>query len=329
MKILHVLVSRVSLPPLKYGGTQRVIWALAQAQRDHGHEVRFLWGDAPRVPAGTTVAKKGQALNPLIGDWPDIVHFHRAPDEPISKPFVVTEHFNAGGPQTYHQNTIFLSRRHAAIHNAHRFVYNGLNWSDYGQPEFSPRGNYLHFLGKARVATKNLTGAMDVARQANKKLSVLGGPRIKLGRGGYIHLARHVSFKGMVGGETKNNLIRQSQGLLLPVRWHEPFGLAYTESLYLGCPVFATPYGAIPEIISEPEVGFLSASGTELAHAVSDLSGYDRRLCHELAVERFGHYKMAKGYEACYQQVLDGQPLHANAPYADTNLTELLPFSSR
>ena len=56
MKILHVLVSRVSLPPPKYGGTQRVIWSLAQAQRAQGHEVRFLWGDAPQVPAGTIVA---------------------------------------------------------------------------------------------------------------------------------------------------------------------------------------------------------------------------------------------------------------------------------
>lgn len=328
MKILHVLVSRVSLPPPKYGGTQRVIWSLAQAQRAQGHEVRFLWGDAPQVPAGTIVAKKGQALNPLIGDWPDIVHFHRAPDEPISKPFVVTEHFNAGGPQQYHLNTVFLSRQHAAIHHGHCYVYNGLDWSDYGEPCFTPKGKYFHFLGKARIATKNLSGAIATAKQAKAKLAVLGGPRMKLGKGGYIHFDRHVSFKGMVGGEHKHNLIRQSNGLLLPVRWHEPFGLAYTESLFLGAPVFATPYGAIPEIVSEPELGFLSTKAEELAAAMADMSPYNRRMCHEVAKERFGHMQMAQGYQQCYETVLDGQTLHQTAPYAETDLTALLPFET-
>lgn len=327
MKILHVLISRVSLPPEKYGGTQRVIWSLAQAQRQQGHEVRFLWGEAPRVPPGTIVAKRHQPLNPLIGDWPDIVHFHRAPDEPIDKPFVVTEHFNATAACEYHPNTIFLSKQHAAIHHGHCFVYNGLDWSDYGEPEFHPKQQYLHFLGKARIATKNLSGAIATAGLAGRKLAVLGGPRFKLGRGGYAYFTPRVRFKGMVGGEHKHSLIRQSQGLLLPVRWHEPFGLAYTESLYLGCPVFATPYGAIPEIVSEPELGCLATDATALAEAMADMSRYDRRLCHEVAKTRFGHLQMAAGYQQYYEQVLDGQPLHQQAPYATTDLTALLPFN--
>lgn len=326
MKIMHVLVSRVSLPPPKYGGTQRVIWSLAQAQKAQGHEVRFLWGDAPSVPPGTIIAKKGESLNNLIGDWPDIVHFHRAPDEHIDKPFVVTEHFNANSARTYHPNTIFLSKKHAAIHHGQCFVYNGLDWSDYGEPGFSPKSDYFHFLGKARIATKNLAGAINTTKQAGRKLAVLGGPRIKLGRGGYIYWDRNVSFKGMVGGEYKHNLIRQSQGLLLPVRWHEPFGLAYTESLFLGCPVFATPYGAIPEIVSEKEMGFLSTDHTELAAAMEDMSQYNRKLCHEVARERFGHLQMAQGYQQYYQQVLDGVPLHSSAPFATEDLTALLPF---
>ena len=48
-----------------------------------------------------------------------------------------------------------------------------------------------------------------------------------------------------------SSLLNASRGLIFPVRWHEPFGLAVIESLYFGCPVFATPYGALPELVQE------------------------------------------------------------------------------
>ena len=42
MKILHVLLTRMPVPPTKYGGTERVLWALYQGQTALGHEVKFL-----------------------------------------------------------------------------------------------------------------------------------------------------------------------------------------------------------------------------------------------------------------------------------------------
>ncbi len=104
---------------------------------------------------------------------------------------------------------------------------------------------------------------------------MLGGSRFSLSsRGFYFHPDLHLRFHGMVGGEQKNQLVRQSQGLISPVRWHEPFGLAIIESLYLGAPVFATPYGAIPGIITRPDIGLLSTSYTELADAVQNIKNY-------------------------------------------------------
>ena len=63
------------------------------------------------------------------------------------------------------------------------------------------------------------------------------------------------TFLGQVDDITKKYVIERSQGLIFPVKWHEPFGLAVTESLYLGAPVFATPYGSLPELVNE-EVDF-------------------------------------------------------------------------
>ncbi|AWB66799.1 glucosyl transferase [Saccharobesus litoralis] len=328
MKILHVLSSRISLPPEKYGGTERVIWSLAKAQMAQGHQVRFLWGNAKTVPQGTIRFQKGVPLNQQIGDWPDIVHFHRDYKESIDKPYVITEHGNASEPKEYDANTIFLSRKHAENAGGSCFVYNGLDWSEYGEPNLNQPKDYFHFLGKARHAIKNLDGTLETVERVNGKLAVLGGKRFRLGKGAYCYFNRKARFYGMVGGAKKHELICNSLGLVMPVRWHEPFGLAFTESLYLGTPVFATPYGSLPELIDQPEIGLLSTSGQELAEAMSDLSRFDRKMCHEVAKERFGADPMARGYQVCYEKVLSGQPLHNGKPSTQGGLLDLLPYNA-
>jgi glycosyltransferase involved in cell wall biosynthesis len=64
-----------------------------------------------------------------------------------------------------------------------------------------------------------------------------------------ITLSPHVRFHGLLGGDGKNAILNSSKGLVLPVLRHEPFGLAVIESLYFGCPLFGTPYGALPELL--------------------------------------------------------------------------------
>ena len=68
----------------------------------------------------------------------------------------------------------------------------------------------------------------------------------------------------MVGGNKKNRLLQHSKGLIFPVKWDEPFGLAITESLYCGCPVFGTPYGSLPELVPS-DVGFLAEDMNDIA----------------------------------------------------------------
>lgn len=328
MKILHVLNSKISLPPRGYGGTERVVWALAKAQMAAGHQVQFLWGQAPNLPSNARVIDTKLPLEEQIGSWPDIVHFHCPFDGKLNIPYVSTEHGNARGMREYGVNTIFLSQKHAQNHHAECYVYNGLDWQEYGEPKFSAPKDYFHFLGKASWPIKNLSGAIDIARASDVKLNVLGGSRVNFSRQFYCYLDRRLSFEGMVGGERKNQLIKHSQGLIFPVRWHEPFGLAIIESLYLGTPVFSTPYGALPEIISEVETGLLSSDYQELQQAIANVSHFNRNICHEVAVTQFSHHKMAQGYQVCYERVLAGEALNKSAPFSDENLHQLLPVSS-
>ncbi|GAB57672.1 glycosyltransferase [Rheinheimera nanhaiensis] len=328
MRILHVLQSKLSLPARDYGGTERIVWGLLTAQEAAGHEVRLLWGDAPDLPKNATRFDTTKSMREQIGDWPDIVHFHQPFDSQLDVPYISTEHGNAEYARSYGQNTVFLSARHATNHNAECFVYNGLDWSEYGQPHLGKPQNYFHFLGKAKWPIKNLSGAVAVSKQAGVKLHVLGGARFSLSsRGFYFHPDLHLRFNGMVGGQLKNQLVRNSSGLLFPVRWHEPFGLAVIESLYLGAPVFATPYGAIPEIITQPELGFLSSSYSELALAMQDGTKYDREACHHYAKTRFNNLTMAAAYQQCYLKVISGGVLNSKKPYAEHSWHELLPVT--
>jgi glycosyltransferase involved in cell wall biosynthesis len=85
------------------------------------------------------------------------------------------------------------------------------------------------------------------------------------------------------------------------------------ESLFYGCPVFGTPYGALPEIVT-PDVGFLSNRCSELAAQLEQSARFDPKTCHEHAVSQFNSKKMALSYLTYYQKVLDGVFINEKPP---------------
>lgn len=319
MKILHVLLTRMQLPPLKYGGTERVLWSLGIAQKEMGHQVRYLLKANANHNPDVQIYDDKKSLADQIDDWADIVHFHWPYEGELHKPFVCTEHSNCEEEKDFPINTIYLSSKHAENNSAICYVHNGLYWPSYGEPNFSPK-NYVHFLAKASWRIKNLQGTVRIAKAAQMPLHVLGGNRINIRRNPYCYLSPSIKFHGMVGGETKNQLIRNSKGLIFPVLWHEPFGLAVTESLYLGCPVFASPFGSLPDIISQDNIGMLSDSYEVLIEGVKAADTCDRRACHEHAKTYFSHMAMAKSYQACYEKVLSGENLNPHRPRSKANI---------
>jgi glycosyltransferase involved in cell wall biosynthesis len=313
---MHILlVNKALIPVFAYGGTERVIWDLGKALTQLGHKVSYL------VPAGSSCPfadvipiDPARSLESQIPDAVDLVHFQSKPDEPdvIRKPWVVTQHGNALEGESLPVNTIFVSRNHAQRHGSQSYVLNGLDWGDYGDPNLAAPEKYLHFLGKAAWRVKNVKGAIDVALHAKRRLEVLGGNRLNIKRGFRLTVSPRISFHGMVGGQVKMNLLRGSAGLVFPVRWHEPFGLAVIESLYFGAPVFATPYGALPEIVKS-ENGVLSASKAELARAVNEFVA-NRKLNHQLAQDYFNAKRMAADYLKMYETVISGGKLNPQPP---------------
>ena len=123
-------------------------------------------------------------------------------------------------------------------------VYNGLDWAGYGPVDFDRPRSHYHFPGKAAWGVKNVRGAIKVAKMAGVELDVLGGNRINFKRGFRWTLSRKIHFHGMVGGTQRPGLLNASRGLDLSgaaraVR-------AGGDRACTGCPVFSTPYGALP-----------------------------------------------------------------------------------
>lgn len=313
---MHILfVNQAPIPVFAYGGTERVIWDLGKSLAQLGHQVSYLVPQGSSCDFGRIIPlRPGLGWQQQIPADVDIVHFQFNPGltAELDRPCIVTQHGNSEESLPLPRNTVFVSRNHAQRHGSREFVYNGLDWSAYGPVDFSRPRLHHHFLGKAAWRVKNVQGAIDVSLDAGVELFVMGGTRLNFKRGFRFTWSRRIHFAGMVGGQRKFDLLNASRGLIFPVLWHEPFGLAVIESLYFGCPVFATPYGALPELVP-PSCGFLSNSRAALVDAIGSRT-FDPHACHRLAVEHFNATRMAEGYLEKYQRVMDGEQLHAVAP---------------
>ncbi|UJF23811.1 hypothetical protein L0B52_05530 [Suttonella sp. R2A3] len=174
MKILHVLPTKLPVPPQGYGGTERVLWSLIEGQRERGHSVRFLTKNKNQNDSRSIAWDDNKSIAQQVEGWADVIHFHFPFDGALRTPFICTEHGNCNEDKTYPQNSVFLSRKHADLYHGQCYVHNGLQWSMYGEPNIDRPDDYVHFLAKASWRVKNLQGGVRIAKAANKSLHVLG-----------------------------------------------------------------------------------------------------------------------------------------------------------
>ena len=330
---MHVLIaSEGVIPVLQYGGIERSIWYLGRDLTQLGHRVTYLVGKGSSCPfAKVVILDPGKTLVEQIPDDIDVAHIVYIRKKELGEikiPYISSVQVNFYDDRKLDINTVFVSENHANRYGSKAFVHNGMDWDDYGPVQLSNRRSYFHFLANAAWSVKNVRGAIKVIQKTpHETLHVLGGTRLNFNMGFRLTLSRRVKFHGMVGGGLKNSLLQGSKGMLLPVIWHEPFGISMTESLYFGCPVFGTPYGSQTELITE-DFGFLSNNASELALAIQSVESYSRKHCHEYACDQFNSVVMTKNYLAFYERVLNGEQLNQNQPaLVNTSEDRKLPWS--
>ena len=312
---MHVaIVHNALIPATKYGGIERVIIWLGKELVKQGHRVTYL------IPKGSTCHfadvifwDDSININTIIPKTVDVVHIHCGVSIVPEKPYIITMHGNTNEQWLLNKNTVFVSKNHANRFGSEVFVHNGLDPVDYGKPSLTTKKKYLHFLGDAAWRVKNIKGAIKIAQKSKMPLEVIGGVRFNFNQGLRFTFSPSIHFHGMIGGETKNKILDQSSGLIFPVRWHEPFGLAIIESLYFGCPVFATTYGSLPEIVNS-QVGFLSNKSDDLIEAVKNYKQFNANDCHDYVLKNFTSHQMTNNYLLLYEKVLKGEALNSTNP---------------
>ena len=345
MRIALISSPWLAVPPVGYGGTERVIDSLARALMGIGHEVLLLTaGDStcpvPRratVPlaVGTEQASPACELRSVISAYHhareanvDVVHDHTLVGPFFARrfpwlPVVTTNHgpFEGDLAEVYRSMTEFVpvvSISHSQAAEARRLkipvervVHHGVHLGDY--PVGEGRGGYAAFVGRMNP-TKGVHVACHLAREAGIPLRIAAKMR---------EPAEHDYFEGcirpLLGGSIEYlgelnrrdtlNLMGDAFCLLNPIAWPEPFGLVMLESLASGTPVVGTPAGAAPEIVDDGITGFMRTDSPALLRALVSVGDLDRGACRAAVEQRFTAAQMARRYATVFDDVANRWPL--------------------
>jgi glycosyltransferase involved in cell wall biosynthesis len=170
------------------------------------------------------------------------------------------------------------------------------------------KGDYLLWVGRM-TAEKGPHRAIAAARLAGVPL-VLGGI-IQPGQQAFFdrEVAPHIDgvrvrFLGEISGSLKRSVFAGARGLLMPIRWEEPFGMVMVEALACGTPVIAFAEGAACELVLDGETGFLVADERAMAEAVGRLHRIGPRRCRAWVAEHCDADVVTSAYERIYHSVM-------------------------
>jgi glycosyltransferase involved in cell wall biosynthesis len=352
MRIAQVAPLFESVPPKKYGGTERVVSYLTEELVRQGHEVAlFASGDsetAARLVAGSPRAlwQEPGCRDPLPhhvrlvelvareADRFDVIHFHLdyvhfPAVGSLPCPTVTTLHGQLHPPDEEALFDAYFRAPLVSISDSQRRPIPRANWQAtvyHGMPlethTFREKpGSYLAFLGRLSPE-KGVIQAVEIARQTHMPLRVAA--KIYPGERPYyqevieplFRASPWVEFVGEVGGESKDAFLGGASALLFPIEWAEPFGLVMIESMACGTPVVAYRRGSVPEVMTDGVTGFVVDDLPAAVDAVRAAAELDRRACRRAFVERFGVKRMASEYLAVYRRLAigGGRPAMGGSP---------------
>jgi glycosyltransferase involved in cell wall biosynthesis len=316
------------IPVRKYGGIQRITFWLMKYLVKKGHRVSLIGhrnSDVEKIGVHL-IASDNRQWHTIIPNNTDVVMLFHTPVQNIDFPIVINIGGNGKRNEIFHKNTIFVSKKHAHLHHAVDYIYNGIDLEEYPEKKSTIQeiraGDWYHFLflAKANWPVKNLDQCISACVHTKKHLHIAGGK--------FFSLSPYVHSYGMVDQKKKIKLLQRTDALLFPVRWHEPFGLAIIEAMALGLPVIGSPYGSLPELIT-PENGIICNDFSSFKRAVEYVPvSFNPQKIRKYVATNFSADKMADEYLFRYEKVIKGEYLQPETPitYEDLSGKNLLPF---
>jgi glycosyltransferase involved in cell wall biosynthesis len=170
------------------------------------------------------------------------------------------------------------------------------------------KGDYLLWVGRM-TPEKGPHRAIAAARVVDVPLVLAGviqpGQQAFFDREVAPHIdGQRVRFVGEVGGSAKRSLFARARGLLMPIRWDEPFGMVMVEALACGTPVIAFREGAARELVIDGTTGFLVDDERAMSVAVGQLPRIAARDCRAWVSQHCDVEVVAAAYERAYRSVM-------------------------
>ncbi len=333
MRIALTVDPEIPVPPVLYGGIERIVDMLARGLVSRSHNVSlFAHRDSTTAGAlhpypGATSRGKDDLLrnawhvsSEIVSGRYDVVHsFGRLayllPILPLSVPKVmsyqreISPRSVAWGERLSRGTLHFagcsrwLIEAWAGRPNWH-VVYNAAPASAFHVAPTVPDDAPLVFLGRLEEI-KGVHLAIEVALRSGLPLVLAGNvpdnardyfqERIEPFLDG-----ERIRYVGPVDDECKDAILGRSRALLMPVLWDEPFGIVMAEALACGTPVIGLRRGAVPEVIDDGITGFVCDSIDEMVTAVGRLTILDRLACRRTMEERFSDTALVSAFERLY-----------------------------
>jgi glycosyltransferase involved in cell wall biosynthesis len=340
MRIAQISPLIESVPPKKYGGTERVVSWLTEELVRQGHDVTlFASGDSITSAELVPCVDQALRLDPRCKDtYPhlmmmldtvracahefDLVHFHV---EFFHLPFfrhmadrtLTTLHSRqdfydyALLYKTYNQMPVAaISKSQAStipMANVADVIYHGLP-ANLFKANLKPKGDYLAFLGRI-ARDKRPDRAIKIARAAGMKLKIAA--KIDAADRNYYRDeikplldGPDVEFVGEVNEREKQDFLGNARALLFPIDWPEPFGLVMIEAMACGTPTLAFRNGSVPEVIDEGVTGHIVDTVEEAVKVLPKTLELDRKRIRSVFDERFTAARMARDYVKLYRKLL-------------------------
>ena len=339
MRIAQVAPLYERVPPLYYGGTERIVSYLTEELINQGHQLTlFASGDSVTQAELVSPCAQSLRLNSLCQDRLvyhflqleqvfrnaaafDLIHFHTEYlHYPLSRkleaPHVTTLHGRLDLSDLvplYHE---FADVPVVSISSSQRIPLPWINWQGTVHHGIPPelyqykqsQRDYLVFLGRISPE-KRVDRAIEIAKRAKMKLKIAA--KVDAVDRAYMDteirpLLDHplVEFVGEIGDKEKADLLGNAYALLFPIDWVEPFGLVMIEAMACGTPVIAFRRGSVSEVIDHNVTGFVVESIDDSLRALDKIEHFDRSRCRSVFEKRFSAARMAADYVKIYERLI-------------------------
>jgi glycosyltransferase involved in cell wall biosynthesis len=335
----------IPVPPITYGGIERVVAGLVAELTARGHEVTLfahpgscteaehvaygapphnglraratelwqvgsaLWSRRTQVDVIHSFGRLA-ALLPVLADrtLPKVQSYQRQ----VSWSGVSHAARLGGASLSFTACSDAMWRGRAqAQHGRWQTVYNGVDLRLYSAADTVPSDAPLMFLGRLEHI-KGAHTAIDIARRAERRLIIAGNQVDSTEGRAYFErdIRPHIDdesviYVGPVDDATKNWLLGNAAALLMPIEWEEPFGIVMVEAMACGTPVIGFARGSVPEVIEEGLTGAVVTDAGAAVRALERVRRFDRTRVRARCAQRYSYAAITDAYEQIYRDALE------------------------